>query len=257
MNRKTLLAATLATTASLATASFAVSAEEATGWTGTGEFGMAMARGNARSENANGKLAFANEDDKWKHAFYVAALRNKGEVTGDFDGDGVPEEEMRLSANRYEVGASSALKMSETSSWIAALRYENDDFAPYDYQATFSLGYGHTFIKNDDTTLTTEIGPGYRRARDAVTHQTDGELIVRGALGWTHKLSATAALYDNLLVESGSDNTFASNDFGISVAISEAFALKAGVEARHNTDVAPGIKKTDTLTKVNLVYNFK
>ena len=252
MNRKTLLA-----TALLATASFAASAEETVGWTGTGEFGMAMARGNARSENANGKLAFTNEDDKWKHAFYVSALRNKGEVVGDFDGDGVPEEEMQLSANRYEVGASSALKMNEVSSWIAALRYENDDFAPYDYQATFSLGYGHTFIKNDTTTLTTEIGPGYRRAKDAVTSEVNDEIIVRGALGWSHKLSATAELYDNLLVEAGNDNTFASNDFGISVAISEAFALKAGLEARHNTDVPPGIKNTDTLTKVNLVYNFK
>ena len=51
--------------------------------------------------------------------------------------------------------------------------------------------------------LTTEIGPGYRRARDAATHQTESEMIVRGAMGWTHKLSETAALYDNLLVESG------------------------------------------------------
>ncbi len=253
MNHKTLLAAAM-----FAALPFAASAQDAdSGWTGTGEFGIAMARGNARSENANGKLSFANEDDKWKHAFYVAALRNKGEVTGDFDGDGVAEEEMQLSANRYEVGASSALKMDEKNSWIAAVRYENDDFAPYDYQATFSLGYGRTWVNNEVTSLTTEIGPGYRTAKDAITGDKVNGMIVRGAMAWTHKLSETASLYDNLLVEAGSDNTFASNDFGISVAISEAFALKAGIEARHNTDVAPGIKRTDTLTKVNLVYNFK
>jgi len=253
MNNKNLLAAAL-----IAAIPFAASAQDATSnWTGTGEFGLAMARGNARSDNANGKLSFANEDGKWKHAFYIAALRNEGEVTGDFDGDGVVEDKMQLSANRYEIGASSALKMDEKNSWIAALRYENDDFAPYDYQATFSLGYGRTWIDTAATTLTTDIGPGYRRAKDTITGETIDGLIARGALAWTHKLSETASLYDNLLVESGSDNTFASNDFGISVAISEAFALKAGLEARHNTDVAPGIKSTDTLTKVNLVYSFK
>ncbi len=38
--------------------------------------------------------------------------------------------------------------------------------------------------------------------------------------------------------------------------MSDALALKAGLEVRHNTDVLVGTKKTDTLTTVNLVYGF-
>ena len=57
----------------------AASAQDS-GWSGTGEFGLAMARGNARSDNANGKIAFAKEDRDWKHSFYLSALRNKAEV---------------------------------------------------------------------------------------------------------------------------------------------------------------------------------
>lgn len=252
MNKHTsLLAAAL-----IAALPMAASAQDA-GWSGTGEFGLAMARGNARSDNANGKIAFANEDDQWKHAFYLSALRNKAEVTGDFDGDGVVEEQMQLSANRYEFGASSALKLNEISSWIAALRYENDDFAPYEHQTTFSIGYGHKFINSQRTTLATEIGPGYRRAKDAITGETNSELIARGLLDFKHQLTDNTSFYNLLLVESGSDNTFASNELGVVVAMNEKLALKAGFDARHNTDVGPGIKKTDTLTKVNLVYNFK
>jgi putative salt-induced outer membrane protein len=226
-------------------------------WTGTGELGLALARGNARSENLNGKLAFATEDANWKHAYHLSVLRAKGEVTGDFDGDGLPEERFELNANRYEFGATSALKMNEVSSWIAALRYENDDFAPFDHQTTFSLGYGHQFIRSDATSLAAEIGPGYRRAKSASTGETESEAILRGLLDYKHKLTSNTELFNTLLVESGSDNTFAQNDFGVAVAMNESFALKAGLQLRHNTDVGPGIDKTDTLTTVNLVYNIK
>jgi putative salt-induced outer membrane protein len=226
-------------------------------WTGTGELGLALARGNARSENLNGKLAFATEDANWKHSYHASVLRAKGEVVGDFDGDGTPEERFDLNANRYELGATSALKVNEISSWIAALRYENDDFAPFDHQSTFSLGYGHQFIASDATSLRGEIGPGYRRAKESATGDTVSDVIVRGLVDYKHKLTGNTQLFNTLLLESGDDNTFAQNDFGVAVAMNESFALKAGIQLRHNTDVGPNIDKTDTLTTVNLVYNIK
>lgn len=226
-------------------------------WTGSGEFGLALTRGNARSENLNAKLALVREDDQWKHSYALSVLRAKGEVVGDFDGDGIPEEQFELSANRYEFGASSALKVSERSYWVAALRYENDDFAAFEHQTTFSLGYGHSFIKDEDTTLTAELGPGYRRSELSGNGGTQSEAIARGLLDFRHRLTGNTELFETLLIEAGSDNTFVKNDFGVSVAMNEAFALKAGIQLRHNTDVAPGLDKTDTLTTVNLVYNIK
>jgi putative salt-induced outer membrane protein len=58
-------------------------------------------------------------------------------------------------------------------------------------------------------------------------------------------------------VEAGSDNTFMQNDIGIAVAMNEKFALKAGLQARRNSDVEPGTKNTDTLTTINLVYKIQ
>lgn len=246
MDKKTFLAAAL----------FAASLPStAADWSGSGELGLALARGNARSESLNGKLAFAAEDARWKHTYSLAVLRAKGEASGDFDGDGIEEERFELNANRYELGASSALKLDEVSSWVAALRYENDDFAPFEHQTTVSLGYGHQFLAGEDASLRGEIGPGYRRAKDAGTGETAGEAIVRGLLDYRQRLTANTELVNALLVESGDDNTFAQNDLGVSVAMNASFALKAGVQLRHNTQVGPGSEKTDTLTTVNLVYN--
>ena len=227
------------------------------GWSGTGELGLAASRGNARSENLNAKLALVNEDRDWKHQFEATVLRARGEVSGDFDGDGEAEERFTLNANRYALAATSALKLNERQSWLAALRYENDDFAPYAHQSTFAIGYGHTFIDDADTRLATEIGPGYRRAELAASGETESDLIVRGKVDYRHALTPTTDVVNTLLVESGEDNTFAQNDLGLAVKINAAFALKAGLQVRHNTDVEPGVKRTDSLTTVNLVYAFE
>ena len=245
----------------LACAPLVAGAQDATpppdGWTGTGELGFALSRGNARSENLNARLAFGKESARWKHDWFVATMRAKGESTGDFDGDGIAEERYELNANRYELGASSAYKLDERNFIVGSGRYENDDFAPYDYQATVSLNYGRKFLVGERTRLSGEIGPGYRRARDAATGEIDSGAIVRGRLDFAHQLTANTELSNVLLVEAGSDNTYAQNDLGVAVAMNEAFALKAGLQLRHNSDVpADGsLRKTDTLTTLNLVYN--
>jgi putative salt-induced outer membrane protein len=226
-------------------------------WTGSGELGLAVARGNAESENLNGKLHFLNEDDQWKHAFYLTALRAKGQVTGDFDGDGIPETRSELTANRYEIGASSAYKFSEHSSWVASLRYENDDFAAFEWQQTIGIGFGHQLIDSETTKLGFEIGPGLRRAKDATSGETETDGIVRGKVDFKHKLTANTDLVNLFLLESGQDNSFAQNDLGLVVSMNKSLALKAGIQVRHNSDVAPGREKTDTLTTLNLVYSFK
>jgi len=232
-------------------------AAHAEGWTAAGELGLAVTSGNAKSENLNGKLGFVNEDDEWKHTFGLGVLRAKGEVVGDFDGNGSVERSRQLTANRYDFGLSSAFKASVRTSWVATLRYENDDFAPFESQATLSIGHGYQWIESETSKLRSEIGPGYRSAKDAVTGETQADFIVRGGVEYKRVLTANSNFYNTFLVESGSDNTFAQNDVGVAVAMNSTLALKAGVQARHNTDVSPEIKKTDTLTTLNLVYTFK
>lgn len=254
---RTHLVGAIALACALPFAAAAAEDDNQDGWTGTGELGLAVSSGNSKSENLNTKLSFKNEDDQWKHQFSLAALRAKGEATGDFDGDGVPETDFRLNANRYEAGASSALKMNERAYWIGALRYENDDFAPFEHQTTFSLGYGYSVIKSESTQLSLEAGPGYRRAKSSDTGQTESGAILRAQLDFSHQLTDNTSLGNLLLVESGSDNTFIQNDLGIKVAMNSKLALKAGLQVRNNSEVGQGVDKTDTLTTVNLVYTFR
>ena len=122
---------------------------------------------------------------------------------------------------------------------------------------TIGIGFGHQLIDSEATKLAFEIGPGLRRAKDATTGETESDGIVRGKLDYKHKLTANTDLVNLFLLESGQDNTFAQNDLGLVVSMNSSLALKAGVQVRYNSEVAPGREKTDTLTTLNLVYSFK
>lgn len=216
------------------------------GWTGSGELGLAFARGNARSETINGKLSVGKESTHWKHEAGLQILRVKGEVDEDFE----------LTANRYELTGSSAYKFDEKRSVIGALRYENDDFAPFEYQAIASLSYGYQAIDSEVTQLGFQVGPGYRRAKNRSSGEVEGDAVLRGRVDYRHRLTETTELSNVFLVEGGADNTFAQNDLGVSVKINSSLALKSGLQLRHNTDNAPGTESTDKLLTTNLVFSF-
>lgn len=261
--KKTLIASAL-----LLSLPLVVQAEDGT-WSGSGELGFAMSRGNAKSENLNAKLAFKKEDEVWKHNIFLNALRNKGEVKVT-DAAGATVDSYQLTANRYEFGASSGYKLDERSYVVGAIRYENDDFSPYEYQGIFSLGYGYTAIKNERTELAFEVGPGYRRldkrpfttlageppVATIIDPSAEGQVVGRGLVSFKHKITDNTAFENTLLVEAGSDNTFLQNDAGLAVSMNSKLALKLGYQVRHNSDVSPGTDKTDQLITTNLVYNF-
>lgn len=241
-------------------------------WTGTGELGLAMTRGNTRSESLNAKLNLKKEDEIWKNAFYLTGLRNKGEivVAQIVNGETVSTKVMQATANRIEGGASVGYRLSPRSYVVGALRYEHDDFAAYRWQAAASVGYGYIAIKNPTTELSFEVGPGYKRVQPVdvflpvgdppvltrVRPGTDGELIGRGLMNFSHAFTESTSIEDTLLVEAGSDGRFYQNDIGLVVRMSDKLALKVGHQTRYNSEVAFGTKRTDQLLTTNLVYSF-
>ncbi len=226
-------------------------------WSGSGgELGYASARGNSTTESANGRLRLRYTDDDWVHSMDLFGLRSRSESVQTND-DGTSSRVTNTTANRYTGSAGSALQLGEHRQITATVRYEQDDFATYDRQASFGLGYGTRLLDSDRFSLDAQIGPGVRRTHSTEDDQTRSGLIGRGFFDLKYSLTPNTDLINTLLVESGSYNTFAQNDLGISVSMNEHLALKAAWQARHNSDVAEDKQKTDTLTTMNVVYTFK
>ncbi len=216
---------------------------EAAEWSGKGEFGFVMARGNSETETLNLGLEFERQSEKWRNLLRMTALR--------------AEDEGQLNAERYTLAYKSGYNFNEKSYLFGALRYDQDEFSSNDYQASLSMGYGRQLLDSDTHQLSVEVGPGVRRteSNDPLA-ATETNVIGRLSTDYAWTISETADLSNALLVESGSDNTFAENELSLKVAINSRFALKLSGAVRHNTDVDPGIEKTDTLTTANLVYKF-
>ena len=240
------------------------------GWSGSGEAGLAAASGNTKSENVNAKIDIKFNDDQWKDDFYLLALRNKTNVASK-NADNSVTTNYQLTANRYESGASAGYKLDGRSYVVGALRYEHDEFSPYDYQYIASLGYGFQALKNAHDELAFEVGAGYKVTQPTSvyvsnpappppllkTHpDTDSSAAGRGKLDYKHSFNASTSLVDTVLVENASGNTFVQNDTGVAVKMNSSLALKLGYQFRHNSEVKPGFKHTDELLTTNLVYGF-
>jgi len=225
--------------------------------TGGGELGFAATSGNSNTESFNGRLDLTYTDGRaWRHSGSVFGLHSRSEYTKT-QADGSVVRDRRTTANRYTINANSAYLMDERGTLNTSLRHEEDDFGTYSRQQSVSLSYGNRVIKNDRGHLDLQVGPGYRRAYDTLDGRTEASFIGRGLIDMRYALTENTEIVNKLLIESGEYNTFAQNDLGVSVTMNSHLALKAGWQARHNSDVAPDIKKTDTLTTMNVVYRFK
>ncbi len=240
--RLSILAVAAAAALAAPFASLADPATEGHGWHGKGELGLALTSGNTDSQTLNAKLGLTREDAFWEHAMGLSLLYGKQ--------DGVE------SASRYEAFGKIGRRMDDRRQWSGSMRTERDHFAAYEYQSAVSIGYSHELVGREATQLQFEIGPGYRWSKLQGVRVHENGAIVRGQLEFSHQLNPSTLVYDTLLIEAGQQNTFARNDVGVAVKMSDALALKAGLEVRHNTDALPGTRKTDTLTTVNVAYGF-
>lgn len=212
-------------------------------WTGRGEVGASFASGNSENESANAALELRYARDKWSDTFGLA---------GNYGSDG-----SGTTAQRWEARGQSQYNFSDRTYWFGAGRYEDDRFSAFAYQASLSTGLGYKFFDTEQTKFWVQAGPGYRFAERNDTGESTDEVIARGDLGLEHQLTDTTRIVDRFLVESGSENTYMQNDLGLEVTIKGALALRLGYQVRHNTDVPPGVEKTDTLLTVGLIYETK
>lgn len=211
------------------------------GWSGFAELGAVVTTGNTDAESLNAKTRVRYEEETWRHTLQLEALKRSEDGT--------------TAAERYLGSFKSDWKFRPRDYLFGALRYENDRFSGYDYQASATVGYGRRVIESSRTRLDMEAGVGMRQSR-LEDGDRDDDLIVRGALFLEHDISENARLGQDLLVQSGSDNTEIESVTSVTAAINDKLALRLSLTAKHNTDVPEDREKTDTITAVSLVYNF-
>jgi len=212
-------------------------------WSGKAELGGSFATGNSENQSANAALLVRKAYDQWRHELAFA---------GNYGNDGD-----ETTAQRWEIRGQTNYDFTPKAYWFGAGRYEDDRFSAFDYQGTLATGLGYKFVDTDATKFWVQGGPGYRLAKERETGDTVDGLIFRGDLGLEQQLTENTRIIDRFLIETGSDNTYLQNDLALQVMMSGSLGLRLSYQVRYNTEVPPGIEKTDTLTTIALLYETK
>jgi putative salt-induced outer membrane protein len=236
-------------------------------WNGTGELGLAFARGNAESETLNARFNLKRDDEPWLYEFTAGGLRAKGEIITVNPTNGAISRRSVTNANRYDLGGKVGRRLDERLYLYASGRYDRDDFAAFRWQSSSTIGLGYDFVKDERTTLTSEVGVGWRRFQPAdllvaeppprlVRPDREDSVIGRLGVDYSHRISDSTDVVNKLVMESGEGATFAQNDLGLAVRINRRFALRTGLQLRYNSEAPSGSSSTDRLLTTNVVVSF-
>lgn len=275
MNSSRIVALAAASILCVPALALAAPAASQSGWSGSGEFGLAQASGNTKSLNVDAKLNLAYEDDIWKDALFLHANRAKSNVKTPVVMGGTTvgtTDSYQTTANHFDMGGSVGYKFNPRAYVIGAARYDRDDYAPNRWQEVASIGFGYILLKDARNELSFEAGPGYKRYQPqtysvvdtsvtppvvtTVTPAVENEAIARALVNYKLAITDSTSLQETFLAEVGGENKYYQNDIGVAVAMTKTLALKVAYENRYNSAIVPGTKHMDSLFTTNLVYSF-
>lgn len=209
---------------------------------GEGSVGLILNSGNTNNESFNGKITIDYDVAAWQHDFALTSKRVK--------------EDRIVTAERNLFTEKSAYSFSERSYGFASVRYDDDRFDGFEYQASLSLGIGWALVNTETQQFDLELGAGRRRNEVSETGEIIEEGISRFSERFSWQLSPTTSLTQDLLVEAGDSNTTTEFNLGLKVNINKVLALHTGLNIKHNSEPPEGNEKTDRTTSITLVFGF-
>lgn len=205
------------------------------------ELGYLATSGNTETSSLNAKFALTYEVDKWRHSLSAAAVH--------------AEDSGVTTAERNQFGAKSDYKFNEFDYFFITVNWEQDRFAGFDERTSEAVGYGRRILKDDRHSLEAEIGAGARQTSPVVGPDVS-ETILRASAKYQWRFAEGAAFDQSLIVESGDSNTYTESVSAVAAKLIGTWSLKFSYTIKQNSDVAPGLEKTDTYTAVGVEYAF-
>lgn len=220
-------------------------------WTGKGELGGFRATGNSSNTGLTAGLALKREGIDWTHKL-------KGRV--DYQrSNGVTTREQFFAA--YEPNYT----ISDRLFAYALAQYERDRFQGFSARYAVSGGLGYQIVENDSLQISAKAGPAYRvteftdgrsESRIAALFGVDFDWKITDSLTLTHDTNAVAETGGSATVIVDSNNTSINLVTGLNAKISDKLSTRFSYGIDYDSNPPPGAVKTDTLSRVTVIYDF-
>ena len=159
-------------------------------------------------------------------------------------------------SQRVQASAQTNVDIRDRMYGFATAALDDNRFSGYRYEINASLGLGYRLIDTGRTLLSMEAGPGYRIAKVRTTGEEQNAVFARFYSVFRHEISDTARLTNDLLVTFDHITTRIDDTVAVTSKLVGNLSGRVSFNVRHDTEPRPGVKKTDTLTKLSLVYGF-
>jgi len=210
-------------------------------WSGQGELGAFRSTGNTRNTGLAAGIKLNKEAEKWRLGFRALADYQRT--------NGVTTKEQFLAALEPHY------KFNERLFAYGLAQYERDTFQGFSSRTSLSGGLGYRVIDGANTTLDVKAGPAWRKTQ-LTTGGSTSNIAGLGALDFAWKISPSLKLTETATayIQSG-NNSFASTT-ALDTKLIGALSARFSYTVEHETSPPAGRQKTDTLSRVTIVYDF-
>jgi len=212
-------------------------------WISELALGGSLATGNTQRNafdvDAQAKYRAGRVEDHYK---FKAELGRDGGVT---------------TSQRWVVGYDTNIDIADGLFASSFVQYENDKFSGFQSEIEGGIGVGYRVLQTQSVKLSVNAGPGYRVGRLKKPLPSEKEIFARGTALLDWQMSENAKLTNELTISWDSERTKVEDTLAVTSKLIGSLSGRASVNVRYNT--APPrvtIKKTDTISKVALVYSF-
>jgi len=241
------------------------------GWSGEGNLGAGITTGNTDTVDVGIGLKLAKEFGPWKVA-----------LDGGYDFGQVDGVDNR---NRWYVGAQGQRDFTDRVYGFADVSYEEDQFSGFDSRLFVGVGAGYHIFKEKPLTWSVEAAPGYRRSQvaDVVIPGTDAvidagppeviiapaiaevivtpgftanDFAVRGSSRFAYDFNDKVTFTNDTDVIWSDTSTQTINTAAVTAQLTEKISGRVSFEVRNDTNPPDGFVRTDTATRVSVVYAF-
>jgi putative salt-induced outer membrane protein len=211
------------------------------GWDGKGQIGLYSHTGNTDDGGIAVGVNLDRDGLRWRHIITLLA---------DYQ-----QENGKATKEKYSAGYEGDYKVTKRFYAYGVLYGEQDIFASIQSRFSESLGVGYRFIDRKTMTLGLEAGPAIRQTAYIGAPSLDTvDVRLAGDFSWTFWDNTTFTQTAWTYVEHRNPTLTAST--AVTTRLQKGVSARASFDVTHEGDPAPGREKTDTTSRLTLVFSF-
>jgi putative salt-induced outer membrane protein len=237
-------------------------------WAAQGQLGLIVTSGNTTTKSGNASFDAAHRIDRWTLSGGFGALyASSGHYSTQQDTNAHVQADFALSPRTF---------------WFSTARWDRNLFTGFAYQESVASGGGFKFIQTPSTLLAAELGVGYRiqkpetltigplgniDSRVRIPGSMVRDAVLQAGVNYSHSITESTKVVNTLLVQYGASDTTTTDSLSLQVKVDATLSLAVGMQLVSNTSPPPGtigspagsagVRHTDTVLTVNLVYALK